>query len=263
MALGEVGTAAIIVDDVWKRFRRIQLQRNYTTIKSLLLGRSRGPRGEQYRQVLAGVSFEVPRGQTWGVIGPNGAGKSTLLRLLSRIYRPDQGKITVEGRLATMIELGAGFHPDFSGRENVTLNGIVLGLSKKEISRKFDEIVAFSGLEEFIDEPVRTYSSGMYMRLGFSIAVHVEPDVLLLDEVLAVGDEQFSIQCKNKIHEIQRAGKTILLVSHDLTAVESFCTFAIRLNEGRVVDRGHPHEVVGRYRAEVSAQAAQTAGQGL
>jgi lipopolysaccharide transport system ATP-binding protein len=183
---------ALSLQDVWKRFRKARLSRNYTTLKSLFLRKTSSAARVEYREALRGISFDLPRGETWGIIGPNGSGKSTLLKLITGIYHPDRGRIEVRGKIASLIELGAGFHPDFSGRENVILNGIVLGMSKKEILSRFDEIVAFAELADFIDEPVRTYSTGMYMRLAFSIAVHVDPEVLLLDEILSVGDEAFS-----------------------------------------------------------------------
>jgi ABC-type polysaccharide/polyol phosphate transport system ATPase subunit len=242
---------AVDVRDVWKRFRRTRLTNRYTTLKSLFLRGRSSSRGAEYRQVLSGISFQVPRGETWGVIGPNGAGKSTLLKLLTGIYRPDSGSVRIQGRLASLIELGAGFHPDFSGRENIFLNGIVLGLSKREIRRRFDDIVAFSELEEFIDEPVRTYSTGMYMRLGFSIAINVDPEILLLDEVLSVGDAAFSRKCQAAIGGFQDRGTTLLMVSHDLGAVESYCSRVLRLGHGRIVDEGLPADVIHRYRQDV------------
>lgn len=245
---------AIQVQDVWKRFRRSSLSNRYTTLKSLLLRTDARSRPEErYREVLRGVSFEIPAGATWGVIGPNGAGKSTLLKLLTGIYRPDRGRVRVEGRLASLIELGAGFHPEFTGRENITLNGIVLGMSKKQVEAKFDEIVAFSELGDFIDEPVRTYSTGMYMRLGFSIAVHVDPDVLLLDEVLSVGDESFARKCQERLAQFQANGKTLLLVTHDLGTAERYCSRLLRLGDGRIVDAGDPAEVIARYREDVAS----------
>jgi lipopolysaccharide transport system ATP-binding protein len=249
---GLTADVALSFQDVWKGFRKARLRRNHTTLKSLLLGRaSASSRSIHYREVLRGVSFEMPRGATWGLIGPNGSGKSTLLKLLTGIYRPDRGRIEKRGSVASLIELGAGFHPDFSGRENVILNGIVLGMSKREVLKRFDEIVAFSELAEFIDEPVRTYSSGMYMRLAFSVAVHVDPDILLLDEILAVGDEAFGRKCRERIHSFHERGKTLLMVSHDLAAIESYCSRALRLDEGRIVDEGPAGEVTGRYRADV------------
>jgi lipopolysaccharide transport system ATP-binding protein len=270
MALSDLGRAsagaAIVVQDVWKRFRKARLRRNHTTLKSLLLGRaSASSRDIQYRDALRGVTLEMPRGATWGLIGPNGSGKSTLLKLLTGIYRPDRGRIEKHGSIASLIELGAGFHPDFSGRENVILNGIVLGMSKRQVLDRFDEIVAFSELGEFIDEPVRTYSTGMYMRLAFSVAVHVDPDILLLDEILSVGDEAFGRKCRERIQSFHERGKTLLMVSHDLGAIESYCSRAVRLEDGRVLDEGPAGEVTARYRADVDrrqreSQAAPAAG---
>lgn len=210
-----------------------------------------------YREVLRGVSFRVPRGETWGLLGPNGAGKSTLLRLLTGIYRPDRGRITVRGRVASLLELGAGFHPEFSGRENITLNGIVLGMTKREIRDQFDAIVHFAELEEFIDEPVRTYSTGMYMRLGFSVAVHADPDVLFLDEILAVGDASFTAKCQEKIRGFQKAGKTLLMVSHDMNAVRRYCARAIRLGGGTILDEGEASGVVDRYEKDSQAEPTE------
>ena len=254
------GDVAIRVVDVWKRFRKARLRGNYTTLKSLLLGRaSTSSRDVQYRDALRGVTLVVPRGETWGLIGPNGSGKSTLLKLLTGIYRPDRGRIEKNGKIASLIELGAGFHPDFSGRENVILNGMVLGMSKREVLSRFDEIVAFSELGDFIDEPVRTYSTGMYMRLAFSVAVHVDPDILLLDEVLSVGDEAFARKCRERILSFHGRGKTLLMVSHDLGAIESYCSRAVRLEEGQVVDEGAAFEVTSRYRDAVQRRAAEAA----
>ncbi len=252
---------AIRVQGVWKRFRRARLGQNYTTLKSLLLGRGPkgGDKGVRYHEVLRGISFEVPRGETWGVIGPNGAGKSTLLKLLTGIYRPDRGTVSVHGRLASLIELGAGFHPDFSGRENIALNGIVLGMTRREIDERFEAIVDFAELGDFIDEPVRTYSTGMYMRLGFSIAVHVDPDVLLLDEVLSVGDESFAAKCQERLADFQRRGKTMLMVTHDLGAVEGYCSHALRIGDGVIADQGPPADVASRYRENVARRSSEGA----
>lgn len=248
---------ALSVQDVWKRFRKTRLRSNHTTLKSLFLRRSSpASRRIEYRDALRGISFEVPRGETWGVIGPNGSGKSTLLKLITGIYHPDRGRIEARGKVASLIELGAGFHPDFSGRENVILNGIVLGMSKKEILGRFDSIVAFSELEEFIDEPVRTYSTGMYMRLAFSIAVHVDPEILLLDEILSVGDEAFSRKCRERIHAFQEGGRTLLMVSHDLGAIERYASHVLRFEDGRVLDRGAPAAVIARYREDAERKAS-------
>jgi ABC-type polysaccharide/polyol phosphate transport system ATPase subunit len=197
------------------------------------------------------VSFNVPAGRTYGVIGRNGSGKSTALKLVAGITKPTTGTVKVEGRISALIELGAGFHPEISGRENVFINGIMLGLTKREIAKRFDEIVEFSELQRFIDAPVKTYSSGMYMRLGFAVAVHVDPDVLLVDEVLAVGDEGFTHKCLDKFGEFKRRGKTILLVTHSLDLVQQFCDEALWLDNGRVRGSGDPRRVVDAYRTDV------------
>lgn len=193
------------------------------------------------------VSFSAEQGETVGVIGANGAGKSTLLGVIAGTITPTSGSVHVEGRMSTLLELGAGFHPDLTGRENVFLNGSILGLSRKYIEERFSDIVRFAGLSGFIDMPVKHYSSGMYVRLGFAVAVEVDPDVLLVDEVLAVGDEEFRKKCMNKMASFQKAGKTILVVSHDLEAVKKICHKVILLGEGSIVDLGDPNKVVEEY----------------
>jgi ABC-type polysaccharide/polyol phosphate transport system ATPase subunit len=203
------------------------------------------------------VTVSVPRGQTLGVIGRNGSGKSTLLKLVAGITKPTSGTVTVHGRISALIELGAGFHPEISGRENVFINGIMLGLTKREITRRFDEIVEFAEMKDFIDAPVKTYSSGMYMRLGFAVAIHVDPDVLLVDEVLAVGDEGFTHKCLDKFAEFKRRGKTILLVTHSLGMVERFCDDALWMDAGRMKLQGDPKRVVGAYITDVEKSEEQ------
>jgi ABC-type polysaccharide/polyol phosphate transport system ATPase subunit len=193
----------------------------------------------------------VPEGATFGIVGRNGSGKSTVLKLVAGITKPTSGDVRVRGRISALIELGAGFHPEISGRENVFINGIMLGLSKREIARRFDEIVEFADLKDFIDAPVKTYSSGMYMRLGFAVAIHVDPDVLLIDEVLAVGDEAFTHKCLDKFGEFRRRGKTILLVTHSLNLVERFCDEALWLDHGRSRGAGDPRRVVAAYITDV------------
>src|SRR5438105_12465409 len=193
----------------------------------------------------------VPAGKTYGIIGRNGSGKSTALKLVAGITRPTSGTVSVTGRISALIELGAGFHPEISGRENVFINGIMLGLAKREVARRFDEIVEFAELQQFIDAPVKTYSSGMYMRLGFAVAIHVDPDVLLVDEVLAVGDEGFTHKCLDKFGEFKRRGKTILLVTHSLGLVERFCDEALWLDAGKVRGAGDPKRVVDAYLMDV------------
>jgi ABC-type polysaccharide/polyol phosphate transport system ATPase subunit len=243
---------AIELSNVSKIYRKYS-GRQFATLKSALLQRSilseLSP--TETFPALRDVSFMVARGRTCGVIGRNGSGKSTALKLVAGITKPTSGTVTVNGRISALIELGAGFHPEISGRENVFINGIMLGLSRREIERRFDEIVEFAELREFIEAPVKTYSSGMYMRLGFAVAIHVDPDVLLVDEVLAVGDEGFTHKCLDKFAEFRRMGKTILLVTHSLGLVERFCDEAIWLDEGRLRSQGDPKRVVDAYLAAV------------
>ncbi len=195
---------------------------------------------------LKDVSFQVTRGETLGIIGRNGAGKSTVLKLLSRISAPTSGEITINGRLSALIEVGSGFHPDLTGRENVYLSGSILGMRRREIARKLDSIIDFAGVREFIDTPVKRYSSGMYVRLGFSIAAHLHPDILLLDEVLAVGDSSFQTKCYDRISELKKGGTTIVFISHDLNAVEFLCDRALLL-DGKIVGDGLPIDVIRQY----------------
>ncbi|HEY7409522.1 MAG TPA: ABC transporter ATP-binding protein [Vicinamibacteria bacterium] len=242
-------TRAVTAQGVSKVYRRFLHKNQLKTLKSALVSRSliRDLRPDQTFTALHDVSFEVPRGTTFGVIGENGSGKSTLLKLLAGITRPTTGSIRVEGRISALIELGAGFHPEISGRENVAINGIMLGLSRREIERRFDEIVEFAELRPFIDAPVKTYSSGMYARLGFAVAIHVDPEVLLIDEVLAVGDESFTRKCLDKIGEFRRRGKTVLIVTHSLSLVDQMCDDVLWLRKGAVADRGDPRRVVDAY----------------
>jgi ABC-type polysaccharide/polyol phosphate transport system ATPase subunit len=246
---------AIQLTDVSKIYQRYNRRRQFATLKSALLSGSliRDLRPDDVFPAVRNVSFSVPTGRTLGVIGRNGSGKSTLLKLVAGITKPSSGTVVVNGRISALIELGAGFHPEISGRENVFINGIMLGLTKKEVARRFDEIVEFAELEEFIDAPVKTYSSGMYMRLGFAVAIHVDPDVLLVDEVLAVGDEGFTHKCLDKFAEFKRRGKTILLVTHSLGLVERFCDEALWLDGGRVKGSGDPKRMVGAYITSVEA----------
>jgi ABC-type polysaccharide/polyol phosphate transport system ATPase subunit len=247
-------TPAIELLNVSKIYRRYG-GRQFATLKSALLQRSilRTLQPSETFSALTGVSFTVPKGCTYGVIGPNGSGKSTALKLVAGITKPTTGTVRVEGRISALIELGAGFHPEISGRENVFINGIMLGLTKRQIHERFDEIVEFAELTEFIDAPVKTYSSGMYMRLGFAVAIHVDPDVLLVDEVLAVGDEAFTHKCLDKFSEFRRRGKTILLVTHSLGLVERFCDEALWLDAGVARSHGDPKRVVSEYLMSVEA----------
>ena len=237
-----------------KLYRRMAPGFRLRTLKSALLEGSltAGLAPTEAIAALGGLDFEVARGEAFGVIGSNGSGKSTLLKLVAGMLRPTSGRVEVEGRVAALIELGAGFHPEISGRENIYVNGAVLGLSRSEIDRRLADIVAFSGLADFLDEPVKTYSSGMYVRLGFAVAVHTSPDVLLVDEVLAVGDEAFSHRCVRRIEEFLAAGKTLLFVSHALGLVEDLCDRVLWLEEGSSRMIGEPRRVVDAYRQAVA-----------
>jgi ABC-type polysaccharide/polyol phosphate transport system ATPase subunit len=242
-------SAAVEARDLRKVYRRFLHQHQFKTLKSALLTGSllSDLTPDQTFTALDGVSFDVPKGSTFGVIGENGSGKSTLLKLLAGITKPTSGSLDVNGRISALIELGAGFHPEISGRENVAINGIMLGLSRREVEERFDEIVEFAELRPFIDAPVKTYSSGMYMRLGFAVAIHVNPDVLLIDEVLAVGDEGFTRKCLDKIGEFRRHGRTIVIVSHSLHLVERMCDEVLWLRHGKTVEQGDPKRVVDAY----------------
>lgn len=244
---------AIDVINVSKVYRRYAQKKQFATLKSAILdGSLLGDlRPDETFQALKNVSFSVPKGCTYGVIGSNGSGKSTLLKCVAGITRPTEGDVKVDGRISALIELGAGFHPEISGRENIFINGIMLGLTKKEIQRRFDEIVEFADMQDFIDAPVKTYSSGMYMRLGFAVAVHVDPEVLLVDEVLAVGDQSFTHKCLDKFAEFRRRNKSILLVTHSLDLVEKFCDTAHWLKKGATMGEGDPKRVVAAYVIDV------------
>jgi lipopolysaccharide transport system ATP-binding protein len=240
---GTVSDIAVRVDNVSKSFRMYH-ERNQT-IKSAIM-RGRTSVHEDF-WALRDVSFEVPSGSTFGLIGSNGSGKSTLLKCLANIYYPNKGSISHFGKLAAMLEVGSGFHHELSGRENVFLNGSILGMSKKEITRKFDEIVDFSGVEQFIDQPVKNYSSGMYVRLGFAIAINVEPDILVVDEVLAVGDAEFQQKCFDKFEDLKHEGKTVILVSHSMATVRSMCDQAAWLNKGELMMSGDAEPTIKAY----------------
>jgi lipopolysaccharide transport system ATP-binding protein len=250
------GQPAVRVEGVTKLYRRYGRRHTVGTLKSVLLSgigrRALAP--DESVPALVDLSFDVAPGEMVGIVGPNGSGKSTLLKLLAGIVQPTSGKVAVAGRLAALLELGAGFHPEISGRENIEINGLLLGLTRRQIAQRFDEIVRFAELEEFLDAPLKTYSSGMAVRLGFSIAAHSDPDVLLVDEVLAVGDEAFSHRCLEKFAEFERAGKTILVVSHDLALVAQRCRRAIWLERGRLAADGPAAETVARYRERVAEE---------
>ena len=251
----EAANLAIQVRDVHKVYRRYSRRKHFATLKSALLSGSvmRDLRPDAVFEALKGVSFDVRKGKTFGIVGRNGSGKSTMLKLIAGIGKPTAGSVRVQGRVSALIELGAGFHPEISGRENVQINGLMLGLSRREIADRFEDIVRFAELEEFIDAPVKTYSSGMYMRLGFAVAINVDPDVLLVDEVLAVGDEAFTHKCLDKFAEFRRRGRTVLLVTHSLDLVTRFCDEALWLDSGVVKADGDPKRVIDAYLMDVAA----------
>ncbi|HVY62947.1 MAG TPA: ABC transporter ATP-binding protein [Planctomycetota bacterium] len=263
---------AIEVHGVTKRFKRFRTIQSHTTLKMALVEWLRSWRAARDRlsdpnrfDVVKGIDVEIERGECVGLIGRNGAGKSTLLKMLAGIYRPDAGTIRVNGRVAALIELGAGFHPEFTGRENIYLNGIILGLSKRQVQERFDEIVEFSEIEEFIDAPTRTYSSGMFMRLAFSVAIHVDPDILLIDEVLGVGDEAFQAKCRRAIEQrIRERRQTTLIVSHDLRVIEQLCNRVVLIDPPDARVFADPKAAIAEFRriqaeheAAVAAHAAQ------
>ena len=248
-----MSASAVAVRDLWKSFR-LYHERNQFLKAAILRGRR--ARYEEF-WALKDVSFEVPVGTTFGVIGSNGSGKSTLLKCLAGILVPERGEVEISGRISALLELGAGFHPELSGRENVFLNGAILGLSKKEIAARFDSIVDFAGLEDFIDSPVKNYSSGMFVRLGFAVAAHVEPEVLLVDEVLSVGDEAFQRKSAEKIEQFRREGRTIVFVSHGLSQVEQLCETVAWIDHGDLKLVGPAGDVISAYRGD-SHEAKKT-----
>ncbi|HEY2322726.1 MAG TPA: ABC transporter ATP-binding protein [Thermoanaerobaculia bacterium] len=238
---------AISASHVSKSYRMWGRKSQFATLKSALLKRDLKLAPEAMVPALRDVSFAIHKGEAFGIIGRNGSGKSTLLKIISGILKPTDGSVAVNGRIAALIELGAGFHPEITGRENIFINGIMLGLTKREIESRFDSIVEFSGIRPFIDQPVKTYSSGMYVRLGFAVAVHVDPDVLLIDEVLSVGDEEFSQKCVAKIQEMKFRGVTLIFVTHQLDQVRNLCDRALWLDKGEAVVIGDPVRVVDDY----------------
>jgi ABC-2 type transport system ATP-binding protein len=245
-----VADPAITVEAVSKRFR-LHHERP-SSVKERLL-RLRRSRAEDF-WALRDVGFDVADGQTWGLVGHNGSGKTTLLKLIGGILRPTEGRVVTRGRIAALLELGAGFHPELTGRENVYLNASILGLSRRETDRYFDDIVAFAELEEFIDSQVKYYSSGMFVRLGFAVAVHVDPNILLIDEVLAVGDEGFQRKCIERVRELQREGRTIVFVTHAVQQVHQICDGAVMLDHGRIRAMGEVADVIREYRLVMARQ---------
>jgi ABC-type polysaccharide/polyol phosphate transport system ATPase subunit len=247
-----VSDFAIALENVSKSYRLWGRRSQFATLKSALLKRDLKLAPEAAVNALRDVSFAVDRGEAFGIVGRNGSGKSTLLKLISGILKPTSGRVLVNGRIAALIELGAGFHPEITGRENIYINGIMLGLSRREIDQRFDKIVEFSGISAFLDQPVKTYSSGMYVRLGFAVAVHVDPDILLIDEVLSVGDEEFSARCVAKIQEMKYRGVTLVFVTHQLDQVRNLCDRAMWIDGGQLEAIGDPMRVVDAYLQEVS-----------
>src|SRR5215471_3627963 len=254
-----MSAVAVRVQGLGKRFRIGGTRRPYKTLRESLWGAAsspwraarrlagRGPNGRSYFWALQDVSFEIPRGAVVGIIGRNGAGKSTLLKILSRITEPTEGFGEIHGRVGSLLEVGTGFHGELTGRENVFLNGAILGMKRVDIARKFDAIVAFSEVEKFIDTPVKHYSSGMYLRLAFAVAAHLDPEILIVDEVLAVGDAAFQKKCLNKMQDVGREGRTVLFVSHNMPAVTRLCERAILLDDGNVSHDGSASDVVSTY----------------
>ena len=259
-------TIAIKIEGLSKKYLiGHQKQERYTALRDVIMHKLRGI-GQRLRHPLSpnreeleieefwalkDINLEVQQGDRVGIIGRNGAGKSTLLKILSRITEPTKGRVCLNGRVASLLEVGTGFHPELTGRENIYLNGAILGMSRAEIKRKFDEIVDFSGVEKFLDTPVKRYSSGMYVRLAFAVAAHLEPEILVVDEVLAVGDAQFQKKCLGKMEEVGKEGRTVLFVSHNMTAIESLCCKAVCLDEGEIVGFG---DVAGQIENYLSVQ---------
>src|SRR5216683_475521 len=238
---------------------RVGARRQYAQRLSDLFSRRRGGGSDSEFRALDDVSFEITHGEIVGIIGGNGAGKSTLLKVLSRVVRPSAGSAEIHGRLASLLEVGTGFHPDLTGRENIYMSGIILGMTRTEVARRFDEILAFAGVERFLDTPIKWYSSGMQTRLGFAVAPHLEPEILLIDEVLAVGDADFQRKCLGKMKEVAVGGRTVLFISHDMDSVQTLCSHAIWLDKGRVrADSADVRRVTNEYLSQgLSAECAE------
>jgi lipopolysaccharide transport system ATP-binding protein len=245
---------AVSVEGLVKEYRLGQSAQLNGTVAEAIGRAFRPSRTHDTLRALDGVSLEVPRGEVLGIVGRNGAGKTTLLKVLSRITKPTSGVVRVWGRVGSLLEVGTGFHPDLTGRENVYLNGAILGMKRREIERRFDEIVAFAEVERFLDTPVKRYSSGMYLRLAFAVAAHLEPEILVVDEVLAVGDAAFQRKCLGKMHEVSGEGRTVLLVSHNMAAVTALATSAVWFDHGRIREQGRPPDVVAAYLSSGQAE---------
>ncbi|MBQ9298386.1 MAG: ABC transporter ATP-binding protein [Clostridia bacterium] len=239
---------AIIVENVYKNFNVYYDRTNTIKEKILFWNKSK----KEVREILKGINLNIKKGEVVGLIGVNGSGKSTLLKLMTKIIYPNKGKITTNGKLTSLLELGAGFHPDFSGRENIYFNASIFGLTKKEIDKRLNQIIEFSELEGYIDNPVRTYSSGMYMRLAFSVAINVDADILLVDEILSVGDQHFQEKCYKKIEDLKEQGKTIVIVTHGMDTVNRFCTRAVWLHQGEIKMDGDVKTVTDAYIRETA-----------
>jgi lipopolysaccharide transport system ATP-binding protein len=259
-----MSSPAIRVDGIGKRYR-LGEHTSFGSLRESLMNRLRsfGRRGSEGRPAslwaLRDVSFEVARGEAIGIIGPNGAGKSTLLKVLSRITEPTEGSATIHGRVGSLLEVGTGFHPELTGRENIFLNGAILGMTREETRRQFDDIVAFAEVERFLDTPVKRYSSGMYLRLAFAVAAHLEPEILLVDEVLAVGDAAFQKKCLGKMSDVAQQGRTVLFVSHNMSAISSLCQRALWIEQGSIREDGDATAVVGDYLSQGHTAGAQAA----
>ena len=255
----------IKVENLGKRYAIGARQARYATLREALVSsfrrvityRSRKEAGENLLWALRDVSFDVQKGEVLGIIGRNGAGKSTLLKLLAHITEPTEGRITLNGRVGSLLEVGTGFHPELTGRDNIYMNGAILGMKRAEIERKFDEIVAFAEIDQFLDTPVKRYSSGMYVRLAFAVAAHLEPEILVVDEVLAVGDVQFQKKCLGKMSDVAQGGRTVLFVSHNIAAIQNLCTEAILLESGHLIARGEVKTVVNEYLNNAGTQNEQ------
>lgn len=239
---------AVSVEHVTKTFR-LYHERNQSLKSAVMRGRM-----SVHDEFLAlkDVTFDVPKGSTFGLIGANGSGKSTLLKCLAKIYYPNEGRITANGKVAALLEVGSGFHPELTGRENIYLNGSILGMTKKMIDARLDEIIDFSGVRDFIDQPVKNYSSGMYVRLGFSVAIHVDPEIVIVDEVLAVGDADFQAKCRQKFSQFRDEGRTVILVSHSMDLVKSMCDQVAWLSKGELVAVGDATSTIAEYEASLN-----------
>jgi lipopolysaccharide transport system ATP-binding protein len=251
-----MGHIAVSINNLGKQYVIGRSRYRYKSLRNSIMTAIRQPfqrnnhhniAGENYIWALQNITFEVERGKAVAIIGRNGAGKSTLLKILSRITEPTQGYIKLKGRVGSLLEVGTGFHPELTGRDNIYLNGAIIGMKKAEIERKFDEIVAFAEIDKFVDTPVKHYSSGMYVRLAFAVSAHLEPEILIIDEVLAVGDAAFQNKCLGKMGDVAKEGRTVLFVSHNMNAVENLCTSAILLENGRLKLSGNVHDVVNHY----------------